>query len=143
MNSLAPSRLPTHKASAAPTTAPPNATPPPANPPNPTPKTPLSPARAAFDVWVAAALVPEALEDVPIAVADVKELAPEDRDGAEVTLPDTVVDAVRDPLPEGAVIGSVDSDGTEESGGTENGGVVVSWVAVGAQVREPSRVQRF
>lgn len=129
MNTLAPSRLPTHTASAAPTTTPPNATPTPISPSNPTPKPPLHAARAAFDVWVEAALVPEAPEDVPIAVADVRELAPEDRDGAEVALPDAVVDTtVPDPLPEGAVIGSVVGDEMDESGGMENGGVVVSWV---------------
>ncbi len=92
-----------------------------------------------------AALVPDAPEEVPIAVADVKELAPEDVcDGTEavpVGLVDAVVDtAVPEPLPDGAVMGSVVGDEMGENGGTENGGVLVSWVAVGAEVCEPPRV---
>ena len=92
------------------------------------------PARAAFDVCVDAAPVPEAPEEVPMAVAEVRELPPEVREDDADAVPEGVADAVaEEPVPEGAVMGSVVGEEMDESGGTENGGVVVSWDAVGRE----------
>lgn len=79
-----------------------------------------------------AAPVPEAPEEVPMAVADVRELPPEEREEDADAVPEGVVEGatVPEPLPEGAVMGSVVGEEMDESGGTENGGVVVSWDAV-------------